>query len=73
MKNVLIIAAIAVTTVLVCMTAMNTIQQTTEPTSQDSKIQNLIELYSNDECTDTRAAECAVFVASIIEACVTAM
>ncbi len=33
----------------------------------------LTEMYRNDECTDTRAAECAVFVASVIEACATAM
>ncbi len=50
-------------------------QPTAQPESAtvSNHAHGLTEMYRNDECTDTRAAECAVFVTSVIEACVTAM
>lgn len=72
MKTSIILTTVAVLGAVLGLVTYNTSFESvpTEP--------NLTQSFSpapiaNEECTDERAAVCAVFVASIIEACVTAM
>jgi hypothetical protein len=73
MRNTLVIAGSTILALIVAMTLVAYPNKELETTFTSSQSTHLAASYRDETCTDQRAAECAVFVAEIIDSCVTAM